>query len=329
IAFNPALDFSTSAEQNKFDIQSVLTHEIGHLLGLDHSAMVSSVMVPFGVTSQLDQRTLAYDDIAGITELYPKPSTVGVGQIGGVVRAGGTPVLGAHVVALSNAGTALVSTLSQPDGSYVLRFLPEGTYKIFAEPLDLPVTKDNVGGGFYANTRADFGTTYFGNVSTQSDAQSVSVMAGGSATADIATLPKSGTGLNLTRPGFAIRGERGVTGRVTLGGEDLTAAVVFTSSSSAISLGAPSFGGRISSVASTSAQMDLLIGTNAPAGPISFAVNRGADASIATGVLVITDATPRNITVSPATGPADGGTPSTVRGSNFRLGAQVYFGGIP
>src|SRR5262245_21233735 len=96
IAFNGVLEFSTSAEQNKFDIQSVLTHEIGHFLGLDYSAMLSSLMVPFGVTSQLDQRTLAYDDIAGITEIYPKASAaVGVGQIRGVVRSGGVPILGA------------------------------------------------------------------------------------------------------------------------------------------------------------------------------------------------------------------------------------------
>ena len=258
IAFNPALDFSTSAEQNKFDIQSVLTHEIGHLLGLDHSAMVSSVMVPFGATSQLDQRTLAYDDIAGITELYPKPSTtVSVGQIRGVIRSGETPVLGAHVVAVSNAGTALVSTLSQPDGSYTLRFLPEGTYKVFAEPLDLPVTKDNIGGGFYANTRTDFGTTYFGNVSTQTDARPTALSAGAISTADIDTLPKSSTGLNLTRPSFGIRVARGVAGTLTIGGEDITSGVAFTTSSSGIVLGAPTFGGSISSAASTSAQMKV------------------------------------------------------------------------
>src|SRR5262245_8116184 len=142
IVFNPTLNFSTSAEDTKFDIQSVLTHEIGHLLGLDHSAMASSVMVPFGVTSQLDQRTLAYDDVAGVTEIYPKAPLPPVGQIQGVVRSGGTGILGAHVVAVNSAGTALVSALTQPDGSYLLRFLPPGTYTVFAEPLDLPVMKD-------------------------------------------------------------------------------------------------------------------------------------------------------------------------------------------
>src|SRR5439155_17660262 len=86
VAFNPAMDFSTTAEPNKFDIQSVLTHEIGHILGLDHSALVSSVMVPFGVASQLDQRTLAYDDIAGVMEIYPNTFAMApAGQIHGVI----------------------------------------------------------------------------------------------------------------------------------------------------------------------------------------------------------------------------------------------------
>src|SRR5439155_27339100 len=106
IAFNPAIDFSTSGENNKFDIQSVLTDEIGHLLGLDHSALVSSVMVPFGVLSQLDQRTLAYDDVAGIMEIYGTAS--GTGQIRGTIEAAGTPVFGALVVAVNSDGTSLV-----------------------------------------------------------------------------------------------------------------------------------------------------------------------------------------------------------------------------
>ena len=114
ILFNPALDFSTSAEAGKFDVQSIITHEIGHFLGLDHSAMVSSVMVPFGVVSQLDQRTLAYDDIAGINEIYPK-ATAPTGLIQGTIRSGLSTVFGANVVAVDSSGTALVATLTSFD----------------------------------------------------------------------------------------------------------------------------------------------------------------------------------------------------------------------
>ena len=50
ILFNPNQLWSTSGESGRYDVQSVLTHEIGHFLGLDHSGMVSSVMEPFGTT---------------------------------------------------------------------------------------------------------------------------------------------------------------------------------------------------------------------------------------------------------------------------------------
>src|SRR6185369_5291505 len=259
IAFNPNLSFSTSGETGKFDIQSILTHEIGHFLGLDHSAMVSSVMVPFGVTSLLDQRTLAYDDIAGITEIYPTSSAAtALGQIRGTLRLGTAAVFGASVVAVNSDGTSVVSTLSQKDGTYTLKYLPPDSYRVFAEPLDLPVATGNIS-GFYGTARTDLGTTYFGNVSTLADARTVAVTAGTTAVADISFLPKSATGLNLTRPGFGSRVARGRSGTLTIGGEDITAGTVFSASSPGLVLGSPTYGGSISTVASTSARMDLSV----------------------------------------------------------------------
>ncbi|XP_019185238.1 PREDICTED: metalloendoproteinase 5-MMP-like [Ipomoea nil] len=52
------------------DIQSVVTHETGHLLGLGHSGVEAAVMYPyigFGET----KRVLDNDDIQGIKALYP------------------------------------------------------------------------------------------------------------------------------------------------------------------------------------------------------------------------------------------------------------------
>src|SRR5439155_24031483 len=102
-------------------------------------------MVPFGVPSQLDQRTLAYDDVAGIMEIYGTAS--GTGQIRGTIQADGTPVFGAHVVAVNSGGTPIVSTLSQRDGSYVLSSLPPDTYRVYAEALDGTMTRLNLRGG--------------------------------------------------------------------------------------------------------------------------------------------------------------------------------------
>src|SRR5438046_10441232 len=117
-------------------------------------------MVPFGVPSQLDQRTLAYDDIAGIMEMYGTAS--GTGQIRGTIEADGTPVFGAHVVAVNSDGTPIVATLSQRDGSYILRFLPPDTYAVYAESLDVSVTRLYLGGGsngFCSTIRTNCGTT--------------------------------------------------------------------------------------------------------------------------------------------------------------------------
>ncbi len=333
IIFNPTLNFSTSGETEKFDIQSVLTHEVGHLLGLDHSGLVSSVMVPFSQPSQVHQRTLSYDDVAGISEIYPRAAAnPSVGQIQGFIRNGATGVFGAHVVAVDQAGTAWVSTLSQPTGSYTLRFLPPGAYRVMAEPLDLPVTEQNVGGGsnsWYRNLRTDFATTYYGNAGSLSSARTVQVTAGTAPVpADIQVLPKGTTGLNLTRPAFAARIPIGASGTFRVGGEDITAGTLFSTSSADVTLGGPVYAGRISSVASTSADIPLSVSSSAALGPKLVTVNRGTDSSVVPGAFVVVDRVPTPQQIVPASGSNEGGTAVQITGANFRPGAKVYFGGL-
>ena len=56
------------AVANSIDLQTVATHEIGHLLGLAHSSVEAAIMFAYiapGATKGLNQ-----DDIAGITALY-------------------------------------------------------------------------------------------------------------------------------------------------------------------------------------------------------------------------------------------------------------------
>jgi hypothetical protein len=53
-----------------FDIETVALHELGHILGLQHSDVSGSVMFA-SVSSNFTKRALMADDLGGIRELYP------------------------------------------------------------------------------------------------------------------------------------------------------------------------------------------------------------------------------------------------------------------
>lgn len=64
---NPAL--------TRVDIQNTLTHEVGHLLGLDHSTDAEATMYAEAAQSgELKKRTLASDDTEALCTIYPVDS---------------------------------------------------------------------------------------------------------------------------------------------------------------------------------------------------------------------------------------------------------------
>lgn len=66
--FDDAETWSLTGTGGSFDLQTVALHEIGHLLGLAHSADPNSIMYP---TYSGVRRTLGQDDLDGIRRLYP------------------------------------------------------------------------------------------------------------------------------------------------------------------------------------------------------------------------------------------------------------------
>ncbi|XP_022133613.1 metalloendoproteinase 1-like [Momordica charantia] len=61
--------FVVGAVADSFDVETVSVHEIGHLLGLDHSLVQEAVMYEF-IEPGATKRNLHPDDIAGIKALY-------------------------------------------------------------------------------------------------------------------------------------------------------------------------------------------------------------------------------------------------------------------
>lgn len=163
IVFNPSEQFSTTtpALTGDFDVQSVATHEIGHLLGLDHSGISHAMMYPFGDVGVGQQRALAVDDAAGIAFLYPAANFSSVtGSISGTITLNGNGAFAAHVVAVDSAtGDAVVDGLSNLDGTYKLQGLPPSTYNV----LVLPLSPDDNSGIYSLNDFGGWSCGYAGN----------------------------------------------------------------------------------------------------------------------------------------------------------------------
>jgi hypothetical protein len=155
IFFNSAFPWSvsTNGTPDRFDVESVAVHEIGHMSGLGHSALgetelvadgrrvlgAQSVMFPISFRAgSIVGRRLFADDIAGISDLYPEESfTDDSGSISGRVTKGGAGVAGAHVVAFNPRSGSLVGGFSMDaSGSFVIGGLQAGAHVLRVEPLD-------------------------------------------------------------------------------------------------------------------------------------------------------------------------------------------------
>ena len=144
-----------------FNVDTALRHEVGHVLGLDHSAVLSAVMFPY-VTPGDIPTAFDSDDRIAIATTYPRvdPTLSGATLQGRVVGDSGG-IFAAQVVAVNAAGEAVTTSLSNASGEFTLGGVPPGSYRIYAEPLDGPVEVKALQGTWRQAKTTSFPTTFY------------------------------------------------------------------------------------------------------------------------------------------------------------------------
>lgn len=147
IALNPAARFSTDGTPGTYDLESAFAHEVGHLLGVTHSAVIGATMQPrqtrngtYGVTA-FSQRTLSEDDAAQARALYGPGGGSISGRLTTNLSGRARSIVGAQFFAEDVAtGRVAASGVSSSTGQYRIDGLRAGVYRVFAQPLDGPIT---------------------------------------------------------------------------------------------------------------------------------------------------------------------------------------------
>ena len=141
------LQFSTDGTPGTFDLEATFTHEIGHLLGLDHSAVLAATMQShqayngtYGLPA-LTERTLSEVDRQRVRTLYGTPKQH-LGRIEGrlinnLLPGTDEPLSGTNVWAENVvSGRLVASDVTSVDGTYQLDGLGPGLYRVLAAPRD-------------------------------------------------------------------------------------------------------------------------------------------------------------------------------------------------
>lgn len=198
IFFNTRFNWSVApaGERGRVDLESVMLHEVGHLLGLGHSALGETEMIPGGrrvlasgavmfpiafAAGSIADRQLQPDDLAGISDLYPGPGfAAATSSISGRITRNGAGVFGAHVTAVNLATGELVGGFSlNTQGEFAIAGLRPGSYLLRVEPLDDADTDSF----FSGPVDPDFRVTYGSRVV-------IAPAGGGANPLDIAVRPK-------------------------------------------------------------------------------------------------------------------------------------------
>ena len=189
IALNPNVLFSSDGTLGTYDLESTFTHEVGHLLGLEHSAILGATMQPRQAMNGVynlpafTQRTLSEDDMAGARALYG--SRAGTGSIFGRLISNSFAgqshaIFGGHVFAEDAlTGRVVAGNITLSSGNYRIDALPPGRYHIIGQTLDGPIEADEIAtaNGSYSGL-VDTAPPFRTQIAVRSTSQVIPIAAG-------------------------------------------------------------------------------------------------------------------------------------------------------
>ncbi|MCF6227669.1 MAG: matrixin family metalloprotease [Planctomycetes bacterium] len=138
-------------------IENVLTHEIGHFVGLDHVGNAQSSLFFASTSGAIDQSILKHDDKAAIIRDYSHPTIIDtdLATVSGSVDDGTNAVFGAEIVFINARTLNVITTVltEGPNGpfthgDYEVANIPPADYLVFAQRVNTSNLGSYYGGAY-------------------------------------------------------------------------------------------------------------------------------------------------------------------------------------
>ncbi|MGY8734367.1 MAG: IPT/TIG domain-containing protein, partial [Pirellulales bacterium] len=314
ILFNGSqFTFSTNQTSGTFDVQDILTHEVGHFIGLDHSPVVSGTMWPYVSQTQWLHRSLSPDDAAGAVAVATRS---GQTKVTGTIRKPGSTsgLAGAIVSASLTDGRFVASTATNSNGNFTLRGMPAGDYYIHIDPLEGGMSSANLTSN--SSTSTAFAATFYGGFDnpTLFSLTSGAQLSCGILTAnDDIAMYESASSTTLL--------QQGTSSLVTIYGNSIPAGTTMVAKTNELT---------ISNITSNSSYVRATVTANSAAMVASYNLyikSPDGDFEVAPGVVEVIQPAPNLAAVSQFKVSSIGGETITLSGTSFQDGAFVLFGG--